>query len=81
MTDARKSMSSENGEKLIDMFLKENIQTKILTHWMRKIFTYLDKFYTKNAQTAPIGSLFLNGLKLYKETVNFNINNISFSYL
>ncbi len=62
-------MASETGEKLIDMFLKENIQTKILTHWMRKIFTYLDKFYTKNTQTSPIGSLFQNGLKIYKEKV------------
>jgi hypothetical protein len=62
-------MSMAKGEGLIDLFLRENIQTKILTHWMKKIFTYLDKFYTKNTQTAPIGSLFQNGLKIYKEIV------------
>lgn len=62
-------MSTLQGEKLIDRFLKENIQTKILTHWMKKIFTYLDKFYTKNTTSAPIGTLFQNGLKLYKDIV------------
>jgi len=63
-------MLGQKGETLIDLFLRENIQTKILIHWMKKIFTYLDKFYTKNNPTTPIGSLFQNGLKIYKETVN-----------
>jgi len=70
MTDARKTMISEDGETLIDRCLRENIQSKILTHWLKKIFTYLDKFYTKNSAQVPTGTLFQNGLKIYKETVN-----------
>ena len=29
------------GEALVDRFLKENKQIKILIYWMRKIFAYL----------------------------------------
>jgi cullin 1 len=62
MQDAQQSMIKERGEKLIELFIRENNQCKILIHWMRKVFTYLDKFYTKNAN---IGTLCSNGLKLY----------------
>jgi hypothetical protein len=71
MKQVKSSIASLNGERLVDSFLRENIQCKILIHWMKKIFTYLDKFYTKNSATAPIGTLFFNGLKLYKEIVLF----------
>ena len=62
MKEAQQSIMKERGEKLIELFLKENHKCKILIHWMRKVFTYLDKFYTKNAN---IGTLCANGLKLY----------------
>jgi hypothetical protein len=41
MCDAYESIKFEEGETLIDSFIKENTQSKILTHWMRKVFTYL----------------------------------------
>ena len=62
MKEAQQSIMKERGEKIIELFLKENHKCKILIHWMRKVFTYLDKFYTKNAN---IGTLCANGLKLY----------------
>jgi hypothetical protein len=41
MSDAYENIKFEEGERLIDSFIKENTQSKILTHWMRKVFTYL----------------------------------------
>jgi hypothetical protein len=62
MTDALHTIKNEDGEALIDAFLKENTQSKILIHWMRKVFTYLDKFYTKNSN---LGSLCTNAMRIY----------------
>jgi len=62
MTDALRTIRNDNGETLIDAFLKENFQSKILIHWMRKVFTYLDKFYTRNNN---VGSLCQNAMKIY----------------
>jgi cullin-4 len=62
MTDAYNNLKTEEGERLIDAYLKENEQCKILIHWMRKVFTYLDKFYTKNQN---LGSLCTNAMKIY----------------
>lgn len=70
MQGAYNAIKNETGEKLIDSFLFENNQCKILIHWMRKVFTYLvriyhnkqDKFYTKN---AGLGSLCTNAMKQY----------------
>lgn len=39
--DALKDTRSLEGDALIDNFLKENTQIKILIYWMRKIFFYL----------------------------------------
>lgn len=50
-----------SDDDLIDFFLKENEKAKILIHWMRKVFVYLDKFYTKSNKT---GTLFSNALKI-----------------
>jgi hypothetical protein len=41
MSDAYETIKFEEGERLIDSFIRENTQSKILTHWMRKVFTYL----------------------------------------
>lgn len=65
MLDSLRTMKNEKGERLVDMFLRENGQCKILIHWMRKVFTYLDKFYTKNSN---IGSLCANAMRLYYES-------------
>ena len=62
MNDSLRAIKKLEGESLIDGFLKENMQSKILIHWMRKVFTYLDKFYTKNAN---LGSLCANAMKIY----------------
>jgi hypothetical protein len=51
----------ERGEKLIEMFIYEYEQAKILIYWMRNIFICLDNFYTKS---NLIGTLCLNALKL-----------------
>lgn len=81
MSDALKTIKNEDGESLIDAFLKENTQSKILIHWMRKVFTYLDKFHTKNAN---LGSLCANAMKIYfnklflplKEKLFLAVNNL-----
>jgi hypothetical protein len=62
MEDAYNTLKNEEGERLIDAYLRENDQCKILIHWMRKVFTYLDKFYTKNQN---LGSLCTNAMKTY----------------
>jgi hypothetical protein len=41
MRDALKILKGEEGERLVDAFIRENGQCKILIHWMRKVFTYL----------------------------------------
>lgn len=51
------------NEELIDSFLAENEKCNILNYWMKRIFTYLDKFFTKNKNK---GSLSLNSLRIFK---------------
>lgn len=60
MKDQCSLLKQENENTLLDAFLNESEKTKILIHWMRKVFAYLDKFFTKNAKT---GTLFENSLK------------------
>lgn len=62
MQDSLQQIKNEEDERLVDAFLRENSQCKILIHWMRKVFTYLDKFYTKNQN---LGSLCTNAMKVY----------------
>ena len=50
-------------DKLLDEFIIENKKCNQLIYWMKRIFTYLDKFYTKNKQK---GTLCTNGLKNYR---------------
>lgn len=69
MKEAYNNIKIDEGETFVDSFLKENTKCKILTHWMRKVFTYLvlyivtqDKFYTKNNN---LGTLFSNAMQVY----------------
>lgn len=55
-----------NDEQFIDDFLSENEKCNILIYWMKRIFTYLDKFYMKEREEKSLSSL---GLKLYKNIV------------
>lgn len=64
MRDAQREIKKEEGERLIDSFLYQHNQCKILTHWMRRIFSYLDRFYTKNKN---IGTLCENGMKIFHD--------------
>ncbi len=59
LKESVEKIKTEEGEALIDAFIREYNQAKILIHWMRKVFTYLDKFYTKN---QSIGSLCTNAM-------------------
>lgn len=63
MEEAYEIIKTEQNEKLIDAFLRENTQCNILIHWMRKVFVYLDKFYVK---TNNIGTLHTNAMKIYE---------------
>jgi len=62
LKEACKNVQMENEGKVIDTFLKETEKTKILIHWMRKVFCYLDQFHTSSCK---VGSLFENGLRRY----------------
>lgn len=64
VVERNKIIASETDEQLIDDFLKENQKCYILIYWMKRIFTYLDKFYTKNKN---VGTLCTNAMKIYQE--------------
>ena len=61
---AYKRIKTLPNDKLLDEFILENKKCNQLIYWMKRIFTYLDKFYTKNKQK---GTLCTNGLKNYRE--------------
>ena len=56
-------------ELLIELFINEYEQAKILIYWMRNIFISLDHFYTKS---TSIGTLSLNALKLCNSELLIN---------
>lgn len=64
VVERNRIIASETDEQLIDDFLKENQKCYILIYWMKRIFTYLDKFYTKNKN---VGTLCANAMKIYQE--------------
>ena len=64
VVERNKLLASETDEQLIDDFLKENEKCNILMYWMKRIFTYLDKFYTKNKN---VGTLCTNAMRIYQE--------------
>jgi hypothetical protein len=60
MEEVQREMKNEDGERLVDSFLFQYGQCRILIHWMRRIFSYLDRFYTKNKN---LGTLCVNAMK------------------
>lgn len=64
INEAYKKIASKHDEELVDAFLVENDKCNILNYWMKRIFTYLDKFFTKNKN---LGTLSDNSLKIYRE--------------
>lgn len=69
LIESAAKMKKESGDKLIETFINEYDQSKILIYWMRNIFISLDSFYTR---TSSIGSLFLNGMKLCNSELYVN---------
>jgi hypothetical protein len=55
-----------NGTELLDAFNKRWENHKMLIYWMRKIFTYLDRYHVKNKGVVP---LFQVGLNIFKEKI------------
>ena len=64
VTKAYNKIKNSTDDKLIDDFLEENTKCTQLIYWMKRIFVYLDKFYTKNKNK---GTLVTNGLQIYKD--------------
>jgi hypothetical protein len=64
VTKAYNKIRTSTDEKLVNDFLDENSKCTQLIYWMKRIFIYLDKFYTKNKNK---GSLVTNGLQIYKD--------------
>ena len=62
--DSNKSVNKESNVNLIDSVIKHTRNINFLIYWMNRIFTYLDRFYTraKNKQ-----SLSKNALDLYRD--------------
>ena len=63
-----KLISSQPKDELIDLFIKQTENINILLYWLKRIFTYLDRFYLKAREK---GTLSKNAMKLYKE-IYFN---------
>ncbi|MCQ2819534.1 MAG: cullin [archaeon] len=62
--NAMKKMGDKKNEELVDAFLEEERKCNFLSYWMRRIFTYLDKFFTQSKAT---GTLCENALKLFRK--------------
>ena len=62
--DCYKILSKVSTTQLIDTFIKLTENINILIYWMNRIFTYLDRFYTKAKSKQTLS---FNAIKLYKE--------------
>ena len=62
--DCYKIVSKETTTQLIDSFIKQTENINFLIYWMNRIFTYLDRFFTKAKNK---NSLSQNAIRLYKE--------------
>ena len=45
--DCYKAISKETKSQLIDSFIKQTEKINFLIYWMYRIFSFLDRFYTK----------------------------------
>ena len=61
------SIKNKRGEDLIKQYLRQWNNYKILVHWLRRIFDYLDRYYLKHHN---MDTLCQTGLKFFKETVS-----------
>ena len=61
--DCFKIVSKESSTSLIDSFIRHTENINFLIYWMNRIFTYLDRFYTKAKSKL---SLSHNSINLYK---------------
>ena len=62
-----KNVSQESNIQLIDSLIKNTENINTLIYWMNRIFTYLDRFYTKakNKQTLSKNSMEIYKTKLF----------------
>ena len=58
-----KKIKKKSNIQLIDSFIKCTENINFLIYWMNRIFTYLDRFYTKAKNKD---SLYKNAINLYK---------------
>ena len=61
--DCYKIVSKESKTQLIDSFIKQTENINFLIYWMNRIFTYLDRFYTKAKNKNTLSK---NAINLYK---------------
>lgn len=54
------------GPQLLDSLIRRWENHKIFVYWMRKIFTYLDRYHVKNKNVPP---LFQAGLNIFKAEI------------
>ena len=66
MKERKAYISKLPEEKFVDSYLEEHRKCDILMYWMKRIFSYLDKFHTKNKGT---GTLSENSMKRYNELI------------
>ena len=58
-----KNVSHESNVQLIDSLIKNTENINILIYWMNRIFTYLDRFYTKAKNKQALSK---NAMEIYK---------------
>ena len=59
-----KKVKKLSNMQLVDSFIKETENIQFLIYWMNRIFTYLDRFYTRAKQKNTLSK---NALNLYKD--------------
>ena len=62
--DCYKIVSKESSNHLIEAVIEQTEKINFLIYWMFRIFTYLDRFYTKSKVKITLSQ---NSIKLYKE--------------
>ena len=62
--DCYKTISKESTNQLIDSVIKYTEKINFLIYWMNRIFTYLDRFYTKAKSKNTLSQ---NSIRLYRD--------------
>ena len=62
--DCYRKISKESVNQLIDSFIRLTDNINFLIYWMNRIFTYLDRFYTKAKSKQTLSQ---NAIRLYRE--------------